>query len=104
MLKRRKPKIRKVCDNDYKGLSELMSTHCRTWYTDFTNSGCIKCGGSSPRMLRVYALFFCPQCFLEEFNYKAKDLEQRIWKKWLRKGNKDLQKRGLLPRKTKGGK
>jgi hypothetical protein len=96
LVGKRTKKSKRVTEDDYMELSALLNSHARTWFTDFVNATCIKCSIPSLRMIMVGPIFFCPTCFLEEFEFRE---EKSIptYRKWYDKNLERLMKKDLLP-------
>jgi len=95
--KQRAKHVREVTEEIWKNLHMKLQDHSRSWFNDFVQAKCIKCGKSDERMMRVYALFFCRYCFLQEFDYTAKQLPKRIYRKWKAKYWLQLKLEGKVP-------
>lgn len=98
----KKPK-REMGWNDF--IQKLFKSHVRYWYTDYTNAICISCSKARHRMIRVGTLFFCVDCFTRDFDYTLKEKGQKeteMYRKYYTKYVKQLEDKGLMPKK--GGK
>lgn len=79
---RRKKKSKESIEDQLQELGKMLDSHVRTWFTDFVNASCIKCNESKETMIRVASVFFCPTCFLTEFDFKAKERDNEKFKHW----------------------
>ena len=93
---KRKQTIRKVTKGKLEELRVILSNQGRSYFTDFVNAPCLKCGSTQEVMIRINALFFCGACFLEEFDHKAKQVHKPTYFKWRRRYSKKLKKGGKI--------
>lgn len=71
-----------------KYLRDLLNSHVRYWFNDYTNAICISCGNAEYKMIRVNTLFFCVNCFTRDFDYTLKKkgkADNKMYEKYLKK-------------------
>ena len=78
--------------NHLQRVYDLLSKKSFTsWYWGYHNADCLKCGAIPKLLIRVGVLMFCNDCFVEEFDSKAKERDKKKYSQWYEVYDKKLE-------------